>query len=90
LYSITSCGKKSKKKITKTKDFTEINKLLANGYKHFQNEETDSAYYQQSKKKCRNKDTSRIINSLSWMAQIQRHQGDYVGSEATAVEALPL
>jgi hypothetical protein len=30
-----------KKKITKTKDFTEINKLLANGYKHFQNEETD-------------------------------------------------
>jgi hypothetical protein len=24
------------------------------------------------------KDTSRIINSLSWMAQIQRHQGDYV------------
>jgi hypothetical protein len=23
------------------------------------------------------------------MAQIQRHQGDYVGSEATAVEALP-
>jgi hypothetical protein len=25
---------------------------------------------------------------IPWMAQIQRHQGDYVGSEATAVEAL--
>jgi hypothetical protein len=47
----TSCGKKSKKKITKTKDFTEINKLLANGYKHFQNEETDSAYYFNKAKK---------------------------------------
>jgi hypothetical protein len=44
----TSCGKKSKKK----QDFTEINKLLANG-KHFQNEETDSAYYYQQSKKCR-------------------------------------
>lgn len=88
----SSCGKKSKKDITKTKDFTEINKLLANGYKHFQNEETDSAYYYLNKAKNAaeiKKDTSRIINSLSWMAQIQRHQGDYAGSEATAVEALP-
>jgi F0F1-type ATP synthase gamma subunit len=42
---------KSKKEITKTKDFTEINKLLANGYKHFQNEETDSAYYYFNKAK---------------------------------------
>jgi hypothetical protein len=33
------------------KDFTEINKLLANGYKHFQNEETDSAYYYFNKAK---------------------------------------
>jgi hypothetical protein len=41
---------------------------------------------QQSKNAAEIKDTSRIINSLSWMAQIQRHQGDYVGSEATAVE----
>jgi outer membrane protein assembly factor BamD (BamD/ComL family) len=50
LVFITSCGKKSKEK-TKTKDFTEINKLLANGYKHFQNEETDSAYYYFNKAK---------------------------------------
>ncbi|WP_339920825.1 ATP-binding protein [uncultured Flavobacterium sp.] len=88
----SSCGKKSKKDITKTKDFTVINKLLANGYKHFQDEETDSAYYYFNKAKNAaeiKNDTSRIINSLSWMAQIQRHQGDYVGSEATAVEALP-
>jgi hypothetical protein len=42
---------KNQKKITKTKDFTEINKLLANGYKHFQNEETDSAYYYFNKAK---------------------------------------
>jgi hypothetical protein len=52
--------------------------------------ETDSAYYYFNKAKNAaeiKKDTSRIINSLSWMAQIQRHQGDYE-SEATAVEAL--
>jgi F0F1-type ATP synthase gamma subunit len=56
---------KIKKEITKTKDFTEINKLLANGYKHFQNEETDSAYYYFNKAKnaAEKKDTSRIINS---------------------------
>jgi hypothetical protein len=65
LYS-KSCGK-NQKEITKTKDFTEINKLLANGYKHFQNEETDSAYYYFNKAKMppKKKDTSRIINSLS-------------------------
>jgi hypothetical protein len=56
--------KNQKKKITKTKDFTEINKLLANGYKHFQNEETDSAYYYFNKNAAEiKKDTSRIINS---------------------------
>jgi hypothetical protein len=42
----TSCGKKIKE--NKTKDFTEINKLLANGYKHFQNEEA-LLLFQQSK-----------------------------------------
>jgi hypothetical protein len=35
----TSCGKKIKKRYNQDKNFTEINKLLANGYKHFQNEE---------------------------------------------------
>jgi hypothetical protein len=33
-----------KKKITKTKDFTEINKLL-NGYKHFKMRKLISYYY---------------------------------------------
>jgi hypothetical protein len=43
--------KKNQKKITKTKDFTEINKLLANGYKHFQNEETDALIIISTKQK---------------------------------------
>jgi hypothetical protein len=55
--------KNQKKKITKTKDFTEINKLLANGYKHFQNEETDMLIIISTTKCRRNKkkDTSRLI-----------------------------
>jgi hypothetical protein len=53
---------KIKKKITKTKDFTEINKLLANGYKHFQNEETDSAYYYFNKNK--NAEIKKILQEL--------------------------
>jgi tetratricopeptide (TPR) repeat protein/two-component sensor histidine kinase len=88
----SSCNKQSKNDITKTQDFTEINKLLAIGHKHFENEEIDSSYYYFNKAKNASeikKDTSRIILSLSWMAQIQRNQGDFAGSEATAVEALP-
>ena len=88
----TSCDKKIQKKTTKKKDLTEIDKLISIGHKLYQNEEFDSSYYYFSKAKNTaetQKDTSRIVHSLSWLAQIQRNLGDFTGSEATAVEALP-
>lgn len=88
-----SCEKKSQNDPHKKQDLTETNRLLGIGHKHYENEEFDSSYYYYSKAKYAaeiKKDTSRIIHSLGWMAQIQRDLGDYTGSEASAVEALPL
>ncbi|MFV5699801.1 ATP-binding protein [Flavobacterium sp. ZT3R17] len=87
-----SCEKKKQNNTPKKQDLTEINKLLTIGHKHYENGEFDSSYFYYNKAKYAaeiKKDTSRIIHSISWMAQMQRNQGDYTGSEATAVEALP-
>ncbi|MFE3872665.1 ATP-binding protein [Flavobacterium sp. ZS1P70] len=91
IFATQSCEKKTQNKPPKKQDLTEINRLLAVGHEHYENEEFDSSYYYYNKARYAaeiKKDTSRIINSISWMAQIQRVQGDYTGSEATAVEAL--
>lgn len=87
-----SCEKKSQNNPPKKQDLTEINRLLAIGHKHYENEKLDSSYYYYNKAKYAaeiKKDTSRIIHSLAWMSQIQGDLGDYSGSESTAVEALP-
>ena len=92
LFATQSCEKKKQHDSTKKPDVTEINRLLDIGHKHYENEELDSSYYYYNKAKSLaeiKKDTSRIIHSISWLAQIQRNQGDYTGSETTAVEALP-
>jgi len=87
-----SCKKKPQKNSPKKQDLTEVNRLLATGHKLYENEELDSSYYYYNKAKSAaeiKKDTSRIIHSLAWIAQIQADLGDYSGSESTAVEALP-
>ena len=92
LFITQSCDKKTQNQPLKEKDLTQINNLLAIGHKHYKNEKLDSSYYYFNKAKIAaeiKKDTSRIINSICWLAQIQRNQGDYTGGEATAVEALP-
>jgi len=93
LLSLTqSCEKKKQNNSQKKPDVTEINKLLAIGHKHYENEEFDSSYYYYNKAKSAaeiKKDTSRIIHSIAWLAEIQRVLADYSNSEATAVEALP-
>jgi two-component sensor histidine kinase len=89
---LQSCEKKAQKNYQKKQDLTEINKLLEIGQKHYKNQEFDSSYYYYNKAKYAaeiKKDTSRIIQSLSWMAEIQRNQGDYTGSETTSIEAFP-
>jgi tetratricopeptide (TPR) repeat protein len=89
---LQSCEKKKQNNTPKKQDLTEINKLLAIGHKHYENEEFDSSYYYYNKAKYAaeiKKDTSRIIHSIAWLAEIQRVLADYSSSEATAVEALP-
>jgi signal transduction histidine kinase len=71
----------------------EINRLLTKGYKYYDTQEYDSSYYFFYNAKYEaelKKDTSRIIHSLCWMAQIQQNQGDYIGSEITSTEAISL
>jgi hypothetical protein len=92
LFITQACEKKKQNNPPKKKDLTEINRLLAVGHKYYENEEFDSSYYYYSKAKYAaeiKKDTSRIIQSLSWMAEIQRNEGDYSGSETTSIEAFP-
>lgn len=92
LFVTQSCEKKKQSNSQKKQDLTEINKLLAIGQKYYENEELDSSYYYYNKAKYAaeiKKDTSRIIHSIGWIAQIQRNIGDYTSSETTAVEALP-
>jgi signal transduction histidine kinase len=87
-----SCEEKALNNPNKKNNTAEIDRLIEIGYKSFEKSEYDSSYYFFNKAKYIadvKKDTSRIIHSLSWMAQNQRILGDYSGSEATAVEALP-
>lgn len=87
-----SCEKKPQNNSPKKQDLTEVNRLLDIGHRLYENEQFDSSYYYYNKANSLaeiKKDTSRIIHSIGWMAQIRRDQGDYTGSEATAVEALP-
>jgi tetratricopeptide (TPR) repeat protein len=92
LFVLQACEKKEFKKPSKKHNTAEIDRLISLGYKHNKNEEFDSSYYYYSKAKHAadvKKDTSRIIHSLGWIAQIQSNQGDYSGSETTITEALP-
>jgi tetratricopeptide (TPR) repeat protein len=92
LFTTQSCEKKPQNNPQKKPDVTEINRLLAIGHKYFENEKFDSSYYYYNKAKSLaeiKKDTSRIIHSIAWLAEIQRFSSDYSSSEATAVEAFP-
>ena len=80
------------KQIVTTKDLTKTNKLLAIGHEFYLKQEFDSSFYYYNRAKEEAEivqDTSRIIHSLGWMAEIQTNQGDYTGSESTCTEALP-
>ena len=93
LTFLQSCNKKPKDSTPKKFDRVEINKFLELGYKHHESLKYDSSYYYFNKAKYAaeiKKDTSIIIHSLGWMAQIQNNLGDYSGSETTAIEALNL
>jgi signal transduction histidine kinase len=87
-----SCEKKSLKIPEKKSNLKEINHLLDLGDNYIEKVEYDSAYYYYNKAKslCNPRtDNTLIIYSLARMSEIQQNNGDYSGSEATAVEAIP-
>jgi signal transduction histidine kinase len=87
-----SCNKEIQAIPEKVSDLSEINRLLAIGHQHYSNQQYDSSYYYYNDAKYAaelKKDTSRIVHSLGWIAQIQQDLGDYTASEITSTEALP-
>ena len=89
---LQSCEKKPINNPSKKSNLVAIDRLIDLGDHHFENIKYDSAYYFHNKAKslCNVKtDNTRIIYSLSRMSEIQQNQGDYSGSETTAIEAIP-
>ena len=89
---LQSCDKKPIIKPDKKSNLIEIDRLIDLGDKYLENTKYDSAYYyhNMAKSLCDvKKDNTRIIYALARMSEIQQNQGDYSGSETTAIEALP-
>ncbi|MDI6034752.1 ATP-binding protein [Flavobacterium sp. LB2P84] len=87
-----SCEKKTLNNPEKKHNTAEIDRLINLGDKFFEKSEYDSSYYYFNKAKSacnEKKDVSKIIYSISNLATIQQNQGDYSGSETTAMEAIP-
>ncbi|MFV8392605.1 tetratricopeptide repeat-containing sensor histidine kinase [Flavobacterium sp. LB2P6] len=87
-----SCEKKTLNNPQKKDNTDEIDRLIDLGDKYFEKSEYDSSYYYFNKAKSacdEKKDVSKIIYSISNLATIQQNQGDYSGSETTAMEAIP-
>ncbi|MFV8347741.1 tetratricopeptide repeat-containing sensor histidine kinase [Flavobacterium sp. ZB4P13] len=87
-----SCEKKTLNNPEKKNNTAEIDRLIDLGDKYFEKSEYDSSYYYFNKAKSacdEKKDVSKIIYSISNLATIQQNQGDYSGSETTAMEAIP-
>jgi signal transduction histidine kinase len=89
---LQSCEKKSLKIPEKKRNLKEIDSLIDLGDNYLEKIKYDSAFYFHNKAKslCNPAtDNTRIIYSLTRMSGIQYDNGDYSGSEATAVEAIP-
>jgi tetratricopeptide (TPR) repeat protein len=92
LVFLQSCTKTNKNFSIKKTTRVEINQFLELGYKHLESFKYDSSYYYFNKANYAaeiKKETPLIICSLVWLAEIQRSQGNYTGSETTLIETLP-
>ncbi|WP_348810781.1 tetratricopeptide repeat-containing sensor histidine kinase [Flavobacterium maritimum] len=91
-FILQSCEKQQTIPTTaKTKTAYEI--YIDRAEKYYGTDQFDSAFYYYNKIKSNsdlNKDQDKILYSLLKMAAIQQIQGDYVSSEATATETIPL
>ena len=91
-FTLQSCEKKSLKIPEKKSNLKEIDSLIDLGDIYLEKIKYDSAFYFHNKAKslCNPAtDNTRIIYSLTRISGIQQDNGDYSGSEATAVEAIP-
>lgn len=91
--SLQSCQEKKQPLLPiKKNNLAEINRLIKLGDANFDKQKYQSAFYYFNKAKSAcdvKKDTAQIINCISNLATIQQNQGDYSGSETTAIEAIP-
>jgi signal transduction histidine kinase len=93
LVALPSCEKKSLKTTKKQNNTAEIDTLIAAGCTHYGNVNFDSSYYYFNKATnlaIQEKDTSRILNSVSWTASSEMNKGDYSSCENTIIEAFPI
>lgn len=91
LFLLFSCQEKKVENTQKKIKLAEIGKILDRAYTTFEEARYDSSFYYFNKAKNeaeKIQDTSRIVHSLGWMADIQHNQGDFNGSEFTCLEAL--
>jgi tetratricopeptide (TPR) repeat protein len=89
---LQSCNKKPIIKSDKKARLAAIDRFIDIGDHYLEKANYDSAYFYHNKARslCNLKtDNTRIIYSLARMSEIQQNQGDYSGSETTAIEALP-
>jgi signal transduction histidine kinase len=88
-----SCNKEIQAIPEKESDKIEIDRLIALGDHYYTSGIYDSSYYYFNKAKLAcdpKKDTKQFVYSISNLATIQQNQGDFSGSETTAMEAMPI
>lgn len=89
---IFSCQKNNNDLSSVKEPKSEIEKILATADQFYREEKFDSAFYYYNEAKLiadPKKDIKEIAFSLLKMSEIQQDNSDYVGSEATATEAIP-
>lgn len=93
LLAFFSCQKQDTESSKKTKNDTEILKLISKADNFYNNQKnTDSAffYYNKARTYCKPKeDAKHYIYCMYYMAEIQQAHGDFQGSIKTANETIP-
>jgi tetratricopeptide (TPR) repeat protein len=88
-----SCKKELPVIPEKKSDLVEIKRLIALGDDYFESSKYDSSYYYFDKAKLAcdpKKHPKQYVYAISNLATIQQNQGDFSGSETTAMEAMPI
>lgn len=91
--SLRNCEKATKSPQVKLDNSAEIKRLTDLGDQFYQTNQYDSSYYYFNKAKiaCDPKRHSKqFVYAISNLATIQQTQGDYIGSENTVMEAIPI